>query len=172
MCLDALEELLEHAALAGVRRHEIEDQAVLFLAVTVDAAHALLQPHRVPRDVVVDHQPAELQVDAFARGFGGDEDLAGLAELALGVDAGAGRVAVADLHAAVNLRHGQAPFAQLCRAGRPSLPSAQRKSSVSLCSVKMSSFMFGSAKMPCSVRSYFSRLSFDSTSRFSSVCAS
>ena len=54
---------------------EVEDEAVLLLAVAVDAAHALLQPHRVPGDVVVDHQPAELQVDAFARGLGGHQHL-------------------------------------------------------------------------------------------------
>ena len=113
--LDALEELVEHAALAGVGRDEIEDEAVHLLAVTMDAAHALLQPHGIPRDVVIDHQPAELQVDAFAGGFGGDEHLGGLAKLAFGEDAGAGRVAVADLHAAVNLRHGQAPFAELAQ---------------------------------------------------------
>ena len=98
---------------------EVEDEAVLLLAVAVDAAHALLQPHRVPRDVVVDHEPAELEVDAFAGGFGGDQDLAVLAELALGIDAGAGRVAVADLHAAVDLRDAETPLAQL--AERPAI---------------------------------------------------
>ena len=111
--LEALEELVQHAAFAGVRRDEVEDEAVLLLAVAVDAAHALLEPHRIPRDVVVDHEPAELEVDAFAGGLGGDKHLAVFAELALGVDADAGRVAVADLHAAVNLRDGQAPLAQL-----------------------------------------------------------
>ena len=111
--LDALEKFVEHAAFASIGRDEVEDEAVLLLAVTVDAAHALLQPDRVPRDVVVNHQPAKLQVDPFAGGFGGDEHLRGLAEFALGKDARAGRVAVADLQAAVNLRRGQAPLAQL-----------------------------------------------------------
>jgi hypothetical protein len=83
---------------------EVEDQAVLFLAVAMDAAHALFQAHRVPGDVVVDHQPAELEVDTLAGGLGGDQHLGGFAELALGENAGAGRVAVADLHAAVDLR--------------------------------------------------------------------
>ena len=36
----------------------------------------------------------------------------GLAEFALGENARAGRVPVANLHAAVNLRHGESPFAQ------------------------------------------------------------
>jgi len=69
----------------------------------VNAAHPLLKADRVPRDVVIDHQPAELEVDTFSSGLCGDEHLAGFAELALGVDSGAGRVAVADLHPAVNL---------------------------------------------------------------------
>ena len=104
----------KHAAFAGVLGDEVEDEAVVLLAVAVDAAHALLQPDGVPGDVVVDHQPAELEVDAFAGGLGGDQHLGGfLAELPLGVDARARRVAVADLHAAVDLRDGQAPLAQL-----------------------------------------------------------
>ena len=116
---------MQDAPFAGVRRDEVEDQAVLLLAVAVDAAHALLQPDGVPGDVVVDHQPAELQVDAFAGGFGGDQDLAVFPELALGVDAGARRVAVADLHAAVDLRDGQPPLAKLPE--RPAvLPSPAR----------------------------------------------
>ena len=60
-----LEQLLEDPAFTGVRRDEIEDEAVLFLTVSVDAAHALLKTHRVPGNVVIDHQPAELEVDAF-----------------------------------------------------------------------------------------------------------
>ena len=62
----------QHAALARVHRDEVEDEAVVLLAVAVDAAHPLLQPHRVPRDVVVDHEPAELEVDPFARRLGRD----------------------------------------------------------------------------------------------------
>ncbi len=126
ICLDALEELLQHPAFAGVGGDEVEDEAVLLLAVAVDAAHALLQPDGVPGDVVVDHEPAELEVDAFAGGLGGDQHLgASSRKLALGVDARAGRVAVADLHAAVDLRDGQAPLDELAE-GRPSLPSPAR----------------------------------------------
>ena len=40
------------------------------LAVAMDAAHPLLQPRRIPGDVVVHHQPAELQVDPLAGGVG------------------------------------------------------------------------------------------------------
>ena len=122
--LDALEQLLQHAAFARVGGDEIEDEAILLLAVAVDAAHALLQAHGIPRDVVIDHQPAELQVDAFAGGLGGDEHLGGLPEFPLGEDAAAGRVAVADLHSAVNLGEGQPPLAQLAeRAAFPSVAS-------------------------------------------------
>ena len=113
--VDALEELFEDPALARVGCDEIEDEAVLLLAVTVDTAHALLKANRVPGNVVIDHQPAELKVDAFSRGLRGDEHLARLAEFALRVDSGAGRVAVPDLHAAMNLGDGQAPFAQFAR---------------------------------------------------------
>ena len=85
----------------------------MFLAVAMDAADALFEADGVPGDVEVDHQPAELQVDPFAGGLRGDQNLGRLLELPLGVDARAGRVAVADLHAAVDLRERQPPFAQL-----------------------------------------------------------
>ena len=61
----------------------------MLLAVAVDAAHALLQPYRVPGDIVVDHEPAELEVNSLAGGLGGDENLSILAKLTLGVDAAA-----------------------------------------------------------------------------------
>ena len=113
--LQPFEQLLQDAALAGVLGHEVEDQAVVLLAVTVDAADALFQADGVPGDVEVDHQPAELQVDAFAGGLGGNQHLGRFLELALGVDARARRVAVADLHAAVDLRERQAPLAELAQ---------------------------------------------------------
>ena len=48
--------------------------ADLGLADAVDAAEALLDPVRVPRQVVVDHQVGALQVQALAGGVGGDQD--------------------------------------------------------------------------------------------------
>ena len=75
----SLQELLEHTALAGVAGDEIEDDAVVFLAVPVDAPDPLFETYGVPRDVVVDHLGAELKVDPFAGGFGGDEHLGGFA---------------------------------------------------------------------------------------------
>ncbi len=45
------------------------------LQLAIDAAVALLQPRRVPRQVEMDEVGAPgLQVDAFARGVGADED--------------------------------------------------------------------------------------------------
>ena len=119
--LDALEELFENPALAGVGGDEVEDEAVLLLTVAVDTAHALLKANRVPRNVVIDHQPAELKVDALSRGLCGDKHLTRLAELAFSVDSAAGRVAVADLHTAVNLGDGQTPLAQLAK--RSAIPA-------------------------------------------------
>ena len=46
------------------------------LAEPVDAADALLEPQRVPRQLDIDHQPAAvMQVQAFAGGVGGDEHI-------------------------------------------------------------------------------------------------
>ena len=39
----------------------------------MDAAHSLFETRRVPGDVIVHHQPAELKVDALARSVGGDQ---------------------------------------------------------------------------------------------------
>ena len=80
----------------------------------MDAAHALLEPVRVPRDVVIEEDVAALEVDAFAGRLGGDEHLnRALPELLLGVQPGAGVVARADVHAAVNGADREAPLAQL-----------------------------------------------------------
>ena len=53
---------------------EIGDLWLAFLAVAVDAAVALLEHHQRPRDIEVDHPVGqEVQVDAFGRDVGGDE---------------------------------------------------------------------------------------------------
>src|SRR5206468_3422423 len=88
--VEFFEEAFEYAAfhnwLAFLRcaGHKIEGVNVPSLANTVDTAKTLLQSRRVPGKVVVDHQPAELQVDAFARRLGGNTDLLLSAELFLG----------------------------------------------------------------------------------------
>ena len=54
---------------------EVADLGRLGLAVTVDAADALLEPVGVERDVEVDQSVAVvLQVDALAGGVGGEQD--------------------------------------------------------------------------------------------------
>ena len=85
--LHALKYLLHDPAFPRIGRNEIQDQTVLLLAVTVDAAHALFKPDKIPGNIVIDHQPAELKVDAFAGGFGGDKHLGGFAKFAFGKDA-------------------------------------------------------------------------------------
>ena len=49
--------------------------ADLGLADAVNAAEALLEAVGVPGQVVVDHQVRALEVDALARGVGGQQDL-------------------------------------------------------------------------------------------------
>ena len=97
--LQLLEQPRQHAAFAGAGGDQVGDGDVPGLAVAVDAAHALLQAGRVPRDVVVGHAGAELQVDAFAGGVRGDAEAGaiGLAELFYL------RFPLAPVHAAVNL---------------------------------------------------------------------
>ena len=73
--LELFQQRLEDAALDRVGGDEIEDEAVLGLAVAVDAAHPLLQTVRIPGDVVVEQDVAALEVDAFACGLGGHENL-------------------------------------------------------------------------------------------------
>ena len=99
--LQLLQQHLQHPPLPGAGRHQVDDVNVPLLAVAVDAAHALLQAGGVPRDVVVGHQGAELQVDALPGGVRGDQvaGAVGAAEalhLPLPLRPG---------HAAVNLRH-------------------------------------------------------------------
>ena len=72
--LELLEQALVDIALAGFLGDEVPEVADLGLADAVDAAEALFQPVRVPRQVVVDHQVGVLEVDAFASGIRGDED--------------------------------------------------------------------------------------------------
>ena len=64
---------MEDLALAGVVGDQVPQVADLGLADAVDAAEPLLDPVRVPRQVVVDHQVRALQVQALARGVGGDQ---------------------------------------------------------------------------------------------------
>ena len=74
---ELLAEQLEHAPVGLVALvQEVDDDHVVLLAVAVAAADALLDALRVPGQVVVDDQRAELQVDAFRRRLGGEQDRA------------------------------------------------------------------------------------------------
>ena len=73
--LQLVEQRLDDQALAGLGGDQVDDlHRVVLLAVAVDAAHALFQASGVPRHVEVDHDPAELEVDAFGRGVGADHE--------------------------------------------------------------------------------------------------
>src|SRR5258708_655338 len=57
----------------GAGRNEIDDcHCLALLAIAVDPSNALLDPHRIPREVVVDEQIAELEVQALAAHLGGE----------------------------------------------------------------------------------------------------
>ena len=75
LLLDLAQQPGEHLALAGVVGDEVPQAADLVLADAVDPAEALLDPVRVPRQVVVDHQVRDLEVQALAGGVGGEQDL-------------------------------------------------------------------------------------------------
>ena len=79
----------------------------LGLADTVDTAEALLQPVRVPGQVVVDHQMRALEVDALAGGVGGQQhlNLGVVTERLLGLEP------ICPAHAAVD-HHQRFPAAQ------------------------------------------------------------
>ena len=112
--LQLVQQALEDMPLDRVRGDEIEDQAVLLLTVAVDAPHALLEAIRIPRDVVVEEDVADLQVDPLARGLSCHQHLdRALAELLLGVEPGPRRVARAGDQAAVDGRHLEAPGFEL-----------------------------------------------------------
>mgnify|MGYP000550278102 CR=1 FL=1 len=48
--------------------------AHLGLTDSVDTSETLFQPVRVPWKIVIDHEVRALQIDALARGIGGDHD--------------------------------------------------------------------------------------------------
>src|SRR5690606_41696315 len=75
--LPRLFELLQKAtidvALPRLRGDEIPEVANFGLPDAVDAAEALLEAIRIPRQVVVHHQVRALEVDALARSVGRDQ---------------------------------------------------------------------------------------------------
>src|SRR5690554_6128548 len=63
----------------------------------MDTPESLFEARGIPRQVVIDHQPAELQVDSLTRGFSSYTDLPARAEFLLGA------LPFVRIHAAVNL---------------------------------------------------------------------
>jgi hypothetical protein len=60
---------------------EVHDHDVVFLPVTVASPDPLLDPLRVPREVIVHNERAELQVDALSSSLGCDHQRPALAEI-------------------------------------------------------------------------------------------
>ena len=64
--LQFIEKGFENTALSGSRCNEIQnDHRIMLLAVPMNTPHALFQAGRVPRNIVVDHDPAKLEVNTF-----------------------------------------------------------------------------------------------------------
>ena len=73
---------LQHTLIGRVALVEkVNDHHIEPLAVAMAAANALFHTLRVPGQVVVDNEGAELQVHALGCGFGGNEDFRLLAEM-------------------------------------------------------------------------------------------
>lgn len=49
---------------------KFRNYTVLLLAIAMYASHALLQTPWIPRNVLIDHEPAERTVDSFDSGVG------------------------------------------------------------------------------------------------------
>ena len=79
---ELLGEQLEDALIGLVLLvQEVDHDDIVLLAVAVAAADALLDALRIPRQVVVHDERAELKVDALGAGLGRDHDAAFLAEV-------------------------------------------------------------------------------------------
>ena len=73
--LELLQERAVDVSLARLLGHQVPEVADLGLPDAVDAPETLLDAVRVPWQVVVHHEMRALEVDAFARGVCGEEDL-------------------------------------------------------------------------------------------------
>src|SRR5439155_1945925 len=72
--VDLAVEHLEDMVLDGPGSGEVEDPHRLRLADAVDTADALLDPHRIPGQVVVDDRVAELEVASLAADVGREQN--------------------------------------------------------------------------------------------------
>ena len=125
--LQLAEQRLHHPALACVRRDQVDDDdRIVGLAIPMDTAHPLLEPGGVPRDVVVDHQPAKLKVDALPGGICSNE-IAGAAVARRPAEELDLPLALAIVHAAVDRR-------DLSREAEPFEPAHEEVSRVAVLS--------------------------------------
>ena len=101
--------LLQHLADAVLDRipdHEVDGPHGVGLADAVDAADPLLQLHRIPGNVVVDHHVAELQVQTFAAGVGRHQEAGRAGERLLRLRA------LLQSHRSVETDHRESPVGQ------------------------------------------------------------
>ena len=75
------EELIDPLVGSVVFVQEIHHDHIVFLAVAVTATNALLNTLRIPRQIVIHHERAELQVDSFRSRFRGDHNDRLIAEI-------------------------------------------------------------------------------------------
>src|SRR4051794_8910435 len=71
--VDLFIEDAQHRILDRPRGDQVEDEHLTGLADAVDAPHALLDRHRIPRNVEVDERVAELQITSLTAGFCAEE---------------------------------------------------------------------------------------------------
>ena len=90
--------------LDSIFKHEIQGSNDVLLADTVDAANTLFHAHRVPGHIVVHNDMAELQVQTFTTGIGGDQnaDVTGKGGLHF--------FALCQIHGTVEADHTDPPF--------------------------------------------------------------
>src|SRR6266496_3990724 len=101
------EETCENLPLNGIGRDKVENTDIRTLPDAVNTPHTLLQSIGIPGNIVVDHQVAELEGDAFACRFGSNADLGRIIQAL-------SRFATIDgIHPTVNLTGGVAPFLQV-----------------------------------------------------------
>ena len=121
LLFDLQQQPLEDLALAGVVGDEVPQAADLLLADAVDAPEALLDPVRVPRQVVVDHQVRDLEVQALPGSVGREQNLeGGVARELLGDLATLGAT-----HAAVDRLDGLGPAEERARSGARGTPACR-----------------------------------------------
>src|SRR5271167_339311 len=97
--IELFQQPIEDVALHGIRRDEIEDEAIAGLTITMDAAHPLFEPIGVPWNVVVEHDVAALKIDALAGGLRCDQHLdCALTKLLFRVEPAPLHITRTDLH--------------------------------------------------------------------------